>query len=197
MSKTPDLKRAMLVPVFAAMTVVGAYIVIPLPWSPVPIVLQNFFILLSGLVLGGARGAASSGLYILLGVFGLPVFAGGKGGVAVFAGPTAGYLLSYPLAALTAGLLASSNPRVHAGSGKRTNWRRFARDFAAALAGVAVVYAVGFPWLKLRLGLPWGKALAAGLLPFIAGDVFKAAAAAILGAQVRGIAKEEGAGDEA
>ncbi len=197
MHKTPDLKRSMLVPVFAAMTVVGAYIAVPLPWSPVPIVLQNFFVFLAGIVLGGLRGAASAGLYILLGAFGLPVFAGGKGGVAVFAGPTAGYLVAYPFAALAAGFLASRNPQVGEGSGRDAKLRRFARDFAAALAGVVVVYAVGVPWLKLRLGLPWGKAMAAGLLPFIAGDVFKAAAAAVLGAQVRGIVKEEGAGDEA
>ena len=184
----PDMKKLSALPLFAAMTAVGAYITIPLPWSPVPIVLQNFFVLLAGLVLGPSAGAAGIGLYLFMGLVGLPVFAGGTGGLAHFAGPTAGYLVAYPAAAWVAGFVAG---------GRRAAGRtsRFLREFAAAAAGVLVIYAAGVPWLKFRLGFGWEKAFLAGMLPFIASDLFKAAAAAALAPVFRKIFRGEGIGD--
>ncbi|MDQ1330177.1 MAG: biotin transport system substrate-specific component, partial [Thermodesulfobacteriota bacterium] len=77
----------------AALTAVGAYIAIPV--GPVPIVLQSLFILLAGLLLGSTWGVAGVGIYLLAGAFGLPVFAGGAGGIGRFLGPTGGYLLGF------------------------------------------------------------------------------------------------------
>lgn len=148
----PDIKNLIAVPMFTAVTAVGAYIAVPLPWSPVPIVLQNFFILLAGMVLGPSLGAAAAGLYLLLGALGLPVFAGGTGGLAHFSGPTAGYLSAYIPAAWLAGVLSRFGlPRL----AERTALVRriFSWELLAALAGVAVIYAAGVPWLKFRLGL--------------------------------------------
>lgn len=191
-TQTP-LKNVILVPVFAAMTVVGAYIAVPLPWSPVPIVLQNFFILLAGLVLGSRKGAAAAGLYILLGALGLPVFAGGTGGIAVFAGPTAGYLLSYPAAAGLVGCLKTKTPPAAGPRASRSaSIRAAGRDFTAALAGVLLIHAAGVPWLKARLAVGWEKAVIVGFLPFIAGDLFKAVAAALLARTIRHGVQEEG-----
>jgi biotin transport system substrate-specific component len=189
----PDIKTLIAIPMFTAMTAVGAYIAVPIPWSPVPIVLQNFFILLAGLVLGPSLGASSAGMYLLIGALGLPVFAGGTGGLAHFAGPTAGYLIAYLPAAWLAGSISRSGaPRTSKSS---TPVRRiFSRDSFAAAAGIALIYAAGVPWLKYRLGLSWDKAFAAGLVPFIAGDFLKAVAAAALAPVLRTILKEEGVG---
>jgi biotin transport system substrate-specific component len=190
----PDIKTLIAVPMFTAMTAVGAYIAIPIPWSPVPIVLQNFFILLAGLVLGPSMGAAAAGIYLLLGALGLPVFAGGTGGLAHFAGPTGGYLLAYLPSAWIAGVVSRAG--ISRASKDRSSIKRFIfRDGLAAAAGVLLIYAAGVPWLKYRLGLSWDKAFAAGLVPFIAGDFLKAAAATALAPILRRILRDEGIGN--
>ena len=85
---------------FAALICAGS--VIAIPAGPVPIVLQNAFAVLAGLLLGPIQGAGAVGLFLIAGALGLPVFSGGKGGFAVFAGPTGGYLAGYFFAALVA-----------------------------------------------------------------------------------------------
>ncbi len=149
--------------VLTALTVVGSYLQIPV--GPVPIVLANLFVLLAGLLLGSRWGSASIALYPLLGLIGLPVFAGGAGGAAALFGPTGGYLFGYLLAALLTGLI-SENGR----SGP-------ARDVAALVAGALSIYLLGVPWLKLSLGMSWTKTLAVGFFPFLIGDALKVAAA--------------------
>jgi biotin transport system substrate-specific component len=162
---------------FAALTAVGSFIAIPLPGSPVPLVIQNLFVLLAGLMLGAGGGAAAMLVYLFIGALGFPVFAGGSGGLAHLAGPTGGYLASYPLAALAAGLVA--------GRPNRPVPPRLWRLTLGAAAGVAIIYACGLAWLAFRLGLDRDKALAVGLLPFIAGDLIKLAAAAGLARSIR------------
>ena len=88
---------------FGAITAIGAYIVIPLPL--VPITLQTFFVSLAAALLGGALGALSQVVYVLIGVLGLPVFAGGKGGFGVLMGPTGGYLAGFIVGAYIIGKL--------------------------------------------------------------------------------------------
>mgnify|MGYP001942215840 CR=1 FL=1 len=93
--------------VFAALIAVLAFAPpIPVGGTGVPITLQTLGVALAGLALGPWRGTAAAGLYVALGLLGLPIFAGFSGGLGVLAGPTAGYLLSYPLTALITGLLA-------------------------------------------------------------------------------------------
>jgi biotin transport system substrate-specific component len=152
---------------FAALMVVGTYIKIPI--GPVPIVLANFFVILAGALLGSTWGAASVGIFLFLGLIGLPVFSQG-GGVAALVGPTGGYLFGYLIAAFVTGVVSEhgrSKPLL---------------DIAALTAGSVVIYLVGLPWLKLTLHLSWTKALMVGVLPFLIGDAFKVAAAvAIVG----------------
>jgi biotin transport system substrate-specific component len=211
--------RTVLIALGAASIAVGAFIAIPLPLSPVPIVLQNFFILLIALVLGPRMGTASVALYLLLGALGLPVFAGGKGGLAHFFGPTGGYLAGFLLSAWVTGVLAAGSSRQkdqepHAateglsegrqdkgqyqgqepraatkGNAQKTKFRF--QDAAAAAAGVLAVYLLGVPWLAYKLGFDWKKALTIGFLPFIIGDVLKAAAAAALAPEVRRLLLKE------
>ena len=167
------LIRISLSALFAALTAAGAFVVIPI--GPVPIVLQNLFALLSGLVLGPFLGAAAVCLYLLAGALNFPVFAGGVGGIAVFAGPTGGYLPGYLLAALTAGLIVgrpgANSPRL--------------RLITAVTAGFLVVYVPGVSWLKISRHLSWTQAVLAGFLPFIAGDVIKGIAAVLIAPRLR------------
>ncbi len=92
---------------FAALISIGAYIAIPIPGTPVPIVLQNMFIILAGFILGPWWGLAAVIFYLMLGAAGLPVFSGGTGGLVKFAGPTGGYLLGYIPAIIVFGLVRS------------------------------------------------------------------------------------------
>ena len=155
----------------AALTAVGAYIHIPL--GPVPIVLQNLFVLLAGLLLGSRWGAISIATYLLVGAIGLPVFSGAKGGIAHFMGPTGGYLVGFLIAAYLTGYVSELFQH------------RVAADIAAVTLGSITIYAVGAPWLKIITGLTWGKALTIGILPFLIGDVLKASAAVLLARTLR------------
>ncbi len=165
--------RIVLVSLFAAMIAVGAVFSLPLPPPLPPVTLAVFFSLLAGLMLGPCWGVAAVGLYLLLGAVGLPVFANGAGGIGQFAGPTGGFLLGYALAAFVTGLLAD-----------RRSWG-LGRAALAAVAGVAVLYALGLPWFRAildsRPGRPMSMMTAMLVMaPYLAGDVVKALAAATL-----------------
>jgi len=156
---------------FIALISIGAVIAIPV--GPVPIVLQNMFVLLAGLILPPAWAAGCVAVYLLMGFAGLPVFAGATSGVGKVFGPTGGYLLSYlPAAVLTS--VISGRAEKH-----------LARDCGAVIAGMAMIYMFGVPWLKWVLAISWGKALAAGMYPFLAGAVLKMAAAVMIARKLR------------
>lgn len=163
MNVSDDLRMTVYASLMSALIAAGAFIAIPV--GPVPIVLQNFFVLLSGLLLGGRWGLASVGVYLTAGALGLPVFAGGTGGIGRIAGPTGGYLIGYLPAVYLTG-------RISEAAGNRKGY-----DLLALAAGVAVIYACGVPWLKMVTGMSGDKALMIGLYPFIAGDLLKVAAA--------------------
>jgi biotin transport system substrate-specific component len=171
-----------LIALFAALTAAGAFVAVPLPFSPVPAALQNLFAVLAGLCLGPVRGSLAVGLYLLAGALGAPVFAGASGGFARFLGPTGGYLLGYLLAALVAGLVAG-RPR----AGKPAPAWKLALGTALALLSV---YVPGVLRLKQLMGLGWAEALVAGLLPFLAGDAAKGVAAALIAPRLRRVIAE-------
>ena len=179
-----SVKKIIALPLFAAFMAVGSYISIPV--GPVPITLQNFFVILAGLVLGPASGAAAAGLFLFMGIIGLPVFSGGTGGIAQFAAPSAGYLVAFPVIAWLAGAVSKKT-----GSAARGIFSFF-RELTAALAAACLLYTIGTIWLKARLDLDWPKAIALGILPFIPGDLIKCLAAAILAPRLRAIFRAEG-----
>jgi biotin transport system substrate-specific component len=144
-----------------------AQVKIPLPFTPVPLTGQTFAVLLAAAVLGSKRGAASMAFYIALGAFGLPVFAGGAAGAAYLGGATLGYLIGFVIAAYVVGLLAER--------GLERNVRTSILPF---LAGTIIILVCGVAWLSIFLG-SFGKAISAGLLPFVAGDIIKLFAAAL------------------
>jgi biotin transport system substrate-specific component len=155
-----------------ALTAAAAQVSVPLPFTSVPFTLQPMVVLLAGAALGARAGAVSQILYLLAGLAGLPVFAASPvlpQGAARLIGPTAGYLLSYPFAAWTAGALAS-----------RGRDHRYLTSFAAMIAGLAVIFACGVLWLAVWPPKPLGLAgaLAAGFYPFLLADLAKLAIAA-------------------
>jgi len=155
-----------------ALTAAAAQVSFPLPFTPVPFTLQPMIVLLGGAALGARLGASSQVLYLVLGIAGLPVFAASPtlpAGIARLAGPTGGYLMSYPVAALVAGCLA-----------ERGFDRRYSTAVVAMAAGLAIVFTSGILWLGIVVqpSIGIGGALAAGLFPFIVADALKLAAAA-------------------
>jgi biotin transport system substrate-specific component len=171
------LTRLSFTALFAALIASGAFVAIPI--GPVPVVLQNFFTLLAGLVLGPFLGGASVALFLAAGAIGAPVFAnnGSPMGIARLLGPTGGYLLGYLLGALAAGVIAGL-PR----PGRVLPWWRLA---LAALTGIAVGYVPGLLRLKMVLNAEWPRVLLAGLYPFLPGDILKGIAAVLAAPRLR------------
>lgn len=147
----------------AGLTGIAAQIAVPVPGSPVPVTGQTFAALLVGASLGASRGLLSLALYALAGIAGMPWFAGGASGVG---GATFGYIVGMLLAATVVGALA-----------RRGGDRKVLRTAATMAAGTALIYAVGVPYLALSTGMPFGQAVAVGLVPFLIGDALKAALA--------------------
>ena len=160
------VRSAALVVGFSLLTALAAQVVIPLPWTPVPITGQTFAVLLTGALLGSRLGALAMILYLIEGASGLPFFyAGGSGVQHLLFSPTSGYLLSYPVAAFVVGLLAERG------------WdRRFLTAALAMTLGSLVILLGGWAWLA-RFVSP-AAAFQAGVAPFLIGDVIKIALAA-------------------
>jgi biotin transport system substrate-specific component len=172
-TKKNTLLKICFVSLFAAMIAGGTFIAIPI--GPVPIVLQNLFVVLAGIVLGPVLGTAAAGLFLLAGLLGAPVFAGFTGGITRFAGPTGGFLIGYLLTALSAGLIAGR-------PGKKVP---LIRIIAAAVTGLLIVYVPGVLWLKTSTGMDWDRALMAGFIPYLPGDFFKGIAAVLIAKRAR------------
>jgi biotin transport system substrate-specific component len=139
-----------------------AKLTIPVPGSAVPVTGQTFGVLLVGGALGARRGATSVGLYVLLGVVGLPFFAEGKSGLQVIFGASGGYLIGFVLAGAIVGRLAE------------LGWdRRIIGSLGAMLVGNISIYVIGVPWLMVVLNLTLAQGIAQGVTPFILGDIVK------------------------
>lgn len=152
----------------SAVIAVCARLVLPLPFTPVPLTLANFAVLLVGLALGSKRGFAAAALYLAWGAMGLPVFSPtGVGGIAQLFGPTGGYLLAYPVVAFLAGWIAER--------GRAS----FVRNLVGGVVAELVLFAAGISWLAIVTG-SWQRAVAFGLAPFIFAEVMKVMAAAAI-----------------
>ena len=162
-----DWTRSALVVVgFSLLTAAAAQVVVPLPFTPVPLTGQTFAVLLTGALLGPRLGALAMLAYLAEGAAGLPFFRGGASGVGHFSGATAGYLLAFPVAAYVTGYLAERG------------WdRRFLTAAAAMALGSFVILACGWAWLALMFK-GGAEAFWLGVAPFLPGDVLKIALAA-------------------
>jgi len=158
------LAQVILVLSFVIMTALGAYVRIPLPFTPVPITLQTFFVILSGAILGKKLGSFSQAAYLFLGILGAPVFQGYGAGFLYLLGPTGGYLIGFILASFVVGSLIDR--------GKMLSHPRYYIMFAMSL-GLLTVYACGIAWLIIGHKLIFTQAISLGFIPFIPGAFLK------------------------
>jgi biotin transport system substrate-specific component len=174
MAKTniSSLRRMVYASMFGALTAVGSFMVIPL--QPVPITLQTLFTGLAGVLLGAYTGALSQIVYVLLGIIGLPVFAGGKAGIGTLLGPSGGYIIGFIVAAFVIGKITE----VKRDAG-------MAWIVMALIAGTLVIYLLGTLQLALVAHFSLIKAVLVGVVPFIAGDLLKIVVAAWLALKLR------------
>ena len=152
------IRRITRIGVFVALTIVGAWISVPI--GQVPVTLQLFFVLLAGYVLGAKDGFIAMCVYLLLGALGLPVFANFAGGFSVILSPVGGYLISFPLAAFVSGKMFFSK-------------NKFSKFVLSVLLPVFVIYLLGGLQLSYFVK-SYKKAIAIGIIPFIPFDIAKA-----------------------
>ena len=151
-------KELSLVALFAALTAVGGFISIP--FYPVPLTLQVFFVLLSGAILGKKLGALSQIIYLGLGAIGAPVFHNFTGGVGILLGPTGGFIIGFVPGSYVAGLFY-----------EKFNSNKI--RFSGLLVSIVPIYLVGVLWLSFITGMSLEKAILVGGIPFIPGDFVK------------------------
>ncbi len=155
---------------FAILTAVGAQVEIPL--KPVPFTLQTLFVLLAGALLGPRNGFISMGMYLVMGIIGLPVFASAGFGLARIMGPTGGYLLAFPIAAFVVGSIVQFRSHI-------------AWSVIAMVSGLFVVFMLGTLQLSLVLGLSFSDAFSGGFLILSWWDVLKLSAATAIYRELR------------
>lgn len=148
----------------AAFVGLAAQVAVPLPFTPVPLTLQTFAVLLTAAALGSLRGMLAMLVYAIAGIAGVPWFAEGSSG---FSAPSFGYILGFIAAALVVGRIAE-------GGATRTPLR----TAGLMVVGNLVIYAIGVTWLKFAIDVDWATAIALGLTPFLIGDAIKIAVAA-------------------
>jgi biotin transport system substrate-specific component len=161
------VRRGITIGLGALLVALSAQVVIPVPFSPVPMTLQPLAVLAVGGLLGAAGGISALLLYIVLGALGLPVFAGGGSGILRLVGPTGGYLLAFPIAAGVTGALAGRGPRSPL------------RVLLACALGMVIIHTGGVAQLAF-LGGDAALAMRVGFMPFLTGDLLKVGLAAAL-----------------
>ncbi len=165
--------RLALIGVMTAILCILGPLSIPLPISPVPLSLTNFAVLLAVFLLGWKWGTVSCGVYLLLGIVGVPVFSGFSGGPAKLLGPTGGYLIGFLFLAAISGIFVE----------------KFEQKRLVVAAGMALGMLVddlfGTLWLASLMKLSFGQALMMGVVPYLPGDALKLIAALLLGSVLR------------
>lgn len=166
MKKITDKGKAgMFSAMFTAVICVSGFISFPLPFSPVPLVLQDMMCFLSGILLGPVWGLFSTLLYFVLGLIGLPVFSGGRGGLTAFlTSPTGGFVLGYIAGSFAAALIMLT-------SGKTKKYILTA--LAGAVVAEIIIFLLGTIWFMKITGFDTGDTLAKAVLPFIPGTIVK------------------------
>ena len=159
---TDNLNHVLGTGLFVVLMALGAFVRIHLPFTPVPITLQTLFMLLAGAFLGCGWGTSAMGFYLLLGICGLPVFAGASSGILYIFGPTGGYLIGFMVGAWIVGRMIGAEPD--------PSWK-------LTLAGLSLatmsLYILGITQLMLWSRTSLTNALFMGFIPFIPGDIVK------------------------
>ena len=169
-----QIQDLVLTALFASLTAIGASIHVPLPFTAIPITLQTLFVYIAGVLLGSRLGALSQSLYVLMGIVGLPVFAGWRSGFEVLIGPTGGYILGFIPGSYVIGKLADlkTRPSFH--------WL-----LLCMTAGTLVIYLLGILQITFVLRIGFREAMVVGVFPFIVGDLVKTIIAAFIVNHIR------------
>ena len=169
--KTATLDITLIALFAAIMALLGFVPRFDLPFLPVPVPItgQSLGPMLAGLILGARRGFLSMLLFVALVAAGLPLLAGFRGGLGVFAGPTAGFVIGFPIAAWVVGAVHQRLP---------AQFSFLSAGVACLLGGIVALYAIGMPWAFLVAGLPLTKGVVLAFSVFVPGDVLKAVLAA-------------------
>jgi biotin transport system substrate-specific component len=177
-------KQAVIVIAASLFVAVCAQVAVPLPFTPVPLTLQNFGVLTVGLLLGSRRGFAALTLYLVEGAFGLPVFSPAilGSGIAHLLGPTGGFLMAYPLVAFVAGWINEREPVQTSEKSPKGSSRGFGWAALSALAAELVLFAGGLSWLAV-LTHSASLAIRYGLYWFVFAEVIKVLMAAAVAAR--------------
>lgn len=173
MMRTSNVRLLALIGVMTAVTCILGPLSIPLPISPVPISLTNLAVYLAIYALGMLRGTASYLVYLLIGFVGVPVFSAFTSGPAKLLGPTGGYLIGFIFMALIGGFFIDHWPK------------KWYLHLIGMVLGTLVCYLFGTLWLAYQADMTFYQALAAGVLPFIPGDLAKMVISMIAGPQIR------------
>lgn len=168
-------KTIVICAIFAALMCV--FSVITVPTGIIPITLGTLGIMLTAVILGSKKGAVSVAVFILLGIVGLPVFSGFKGGIQVIFGPTGGYIWSYIPMAVIIGLFSAKLPEQKAVA--------MLKMFAGCIVGMIICYALGTVQFMIVQKMGLIKSLSACVIPFIPFDIAKAVLASYLGFTIR------------
>jgi len=171
-----NIRQMTLISLFAALTAVGAFISIPL--YPVPLTLQTLFTLLAAMTLGSAMGALSQIIYVLLGIVGLPVFAGFKAGIGILFGPTGGFLFGFIISAYVIGRITEVKKE-----------KNFFYYLLAGLIGTIIIYIIGVTQLSFVTGMGVKRAVVVGMFPFLPGDILKIIAASFIASKLKLVIK--------
>lgn len=186
--KTKNIYKTSFIALFAAIICVGCFIKIPL--GVVPIVLQNAICILTGVILGGILGGVPTALFLVAGLIGLPVYSGGSSGVAVWMGPTGGFLPGYLIGAIVAAII-SGKPSVEE---KKLNWKIVLKITIAMTVGMIILYIPGVfhfaSWAAGSGKVPLDKSsfsytMTACVLPYIPGDLIKIAICVPIALKIR------------
>ena len=153
--------RLIAITVFVTLTTLSAFVRIPLPFTPVPLTLQTFFVLLSGALLGRRLGVFAQTGYLFLGLTGFQVFTGFGSGALYILGPTGGYIVGFVLASFFTGNLFLE---------AKHSWQD---TFLKFLCADFIILFIGMFWIKITLSCTFSQAFLLGFLPFVAGDILK------------------------
>ncbi|MFW5998893.1 MAG: biotin transporter BioY [Halanaerobiaceae bacterium] len=157
---------------FAALTGILSYLIIPLPFSPVPVTGQTLAVMLTGSLLKTRQAVLSIILFLLMGIAGIPVFSGGTAGIGVLVGPTGGYLFGFLIGVIVISKICNNN-----------SYKRIAT--ACIIGGIFMVHIPGFIWMSLITDMSIKKALMAGSIPFLPGDLIKVIIATFITIKMR------------
>jgi len=163
-----EMARVFAVLTMLVLIMLGAYVRIPLPFTPVPITLQTFFVILGASILGRKLSLLATGSYLILGIFGLPVFQGYNAGITYLFGPTGGYLMGFMAASLVVGHLMDIRQR------------SFVSTISILALGQALIYLFGISWLAFLLKISIPEALYLGMIPFLPGAACKLISASVV-----------------